>query len=1357
MDISNLKIERLRNKENWHKWHFVIRTILEDDDDVLAVCEGKLQRPHEDPKEDEYEEKLQKFLKADKTARKLIVTTIEDKPLELIMGCTSAREMWTKLSSVYDRKSDETLSIVQKQFFDYKWVESESVAQNISKLEILSKKMHTLGSSLPKGMLLTRILSCLPKKYNHFHSAWDSVEESKKNLENLTDRLMAEEARLQEKDDTCESSTALMSKLKVGNEKQKNEYHRHIKNYPEKKKEGLFCTNCGRTNHLKKDCFRCFECKRKGHRSYNCRQKKSSNITLQVENEVSSSHPGSSPRIALLGVKGENQKTDMWALDSGATDHMTHRRDWFSSYEEFAHPVNVKISNGDYMAAYGIGNIDLESYVDGNRLECTLQDVLYTPDLINNLFSTKCAGKKGIDCLITNFSKQCFLMKNKQIIAVGHEFGNLLKLDVRVKLPKACNFSKQIEPVEQIVKSNRKIEKSDDCYSLQLWHERLCHQNVKYVRNFLKNANIKFINDDFFCDACAYGKQHRLPFHAKTDRATEVRELIYTDVCGPMEVESLGKKSYFVTFKDDFSGFRYIYFIKHKSEVVDKLKIFCLEVENQFGRNIKEIHRDGGKEYDNQWVKRFLNERGIKVTVNTPYTPEQNGVAERENRIIVEAARSMLHANANLPKYLWAEAINMAVFVINRTAPTRHDNKKSPYELWYNKEPNVDKLKIFGTECFVHIPVEKRKKLDKKAIKGYLVGYHENFKGYRVYVPSLRDVVVSRDVLFKPEKVSNSSVNVPLNNEKIKDIVNENENGNIVENTNNSCEDNDYKLEETLQEPVQSVQVKDNNQGGRELRNRSQRKQTEFYGFPVAHFSHLAKNIPNNYNEAIMNDEKGNWLAAMQDEINSLYENGTWVLVDKPENRKIIDNRWVYTRKVNADGTDRYKARLVIKGYSQKPGVDFNETFSPVARFDTIRFMLSIAALFNLKLGQFDVKTAFLHGNLKEDIYMKQPEGFNDGTNRVCKLKKSLYGLKQAPRCWTDHFKNLILNLGFYQSTADPCFYIYRKENDLILLTIYVDDGLLAASKIELIDKILNDLSKEFTIKSIKDVKNFLGIEISRLKDGSVFIHQSSFIAKILEEFNMSSANPVSTPIDCSFYDIISEKVMYKLPYREAVGSLMFLQIVSRPDISFAVNIVSRELENPSEKHWLLVKRIMRYLKGTINVGILYSKNGMFEAYSDADFAGDKIARKSTSGFVCKFANGPITWQSKKQQCVALSTTEAEYISAATVTKEIIWLKKIFNECKINITTYNLYIDNMSAIKLIKNPEFHQRSKHIDVKYHFVRDNYQKGEINVTYVKSEEQIADIFTKALPKPKFEFLKEKLGLTNKDDIYCKDAEF
>jgi hypothetical protein len=360
-----------------------------------------------------------------------------------------------------------------------------------------------------------------------------------------------------------------------------------------------------------------------------------------------------------------------------------------------------------------------------------------------------------------------------------------------------------------------------------------------------------------------------------------------------MSVESLGEKRYFVLFKDDYSKFRAVYFLNKKSDVENKFKIFCNEVKTRFDKDIVELRTDGGKEYAGKEIADFLNNRGIKHSITAPYTPEQNGSSERENRTIMEAARSMIYSNPDIPQFLWAEAVNMAVYVINRTGPTRVDGK-TPYELWFDKKPKIDNLKVFGTECFVHIPKQKRSKLDKKAQRGYLVGYMEGVKGYRVWVPEINDVVLNHDVIFKPEKLSICVTEFENLQNDLKQ---------------NAIEDDDELNESATEENVPTPVVLP------KLRDRNKIKRPDFFGVPVAM---VAECEPMSFSGAVSSKNSQNWIKAMEKEIDSLHTNSTWNLVDKLENMKVIGNRWVYRIKYNLDGTiDRYKACLVVKGHSQ--------------------------------------------------------------------------------------------------------------------------------------------------------------------------------------------------------------------------------------------------------------------------------------------------------------------------------------------------------------------------------------------------------------------------------------------------------
>lgn len=496
---------------------------------------------------------------------------------------------------------------------------------------------------------------------------------------------------------------------------------------------------------------------------------------------------------------------------------------------------------------------------------------------------------------------------------------------------------------------------------------------------------------------------------------------------------------------------------------------------------------------------------------------------------------------------------------------------------------------------------------------------------------------------------------------------------------------------------------------------------------------------PQNYEQAVNGNDKQQWVAAMKDEYESLIKNRTWELIDRPENQNVVDNKWVFKIKRKPDNSiERFKARLVARGFTQQYGIDYFETFSPVVRFTSIRIILAIASRRKMHLRQFDVKTAFLNGDLNENVFMEQPVGFTDGTNKVCKLIKGLYGLKQASRCWNHKFKHFIEVFGFQSCKSDPCVFVSYRKDILIVLAIHVDDGLIIADDIGAINCVMKHLQDKFEMK-VMDLGCFLGLQIERNDDGSIFIHQAAYAKRVLSRIEMVECTPVMTPSDpnqpmCSFENSESSK----FPYRELIGSLMYLAVATRPDIAHAVGIVSRYLEKPTTTHERAAKRILKYIKGTINFGIFFPSNDetLLSGYSDADYAGDSDMRRSTSGFVFMFGGSVISWNSERQKSVSLSTTESEYIAASNTVRELVWLRKFFDEILPNgLGKIDFYMDNQSAIRLVKNPEFHKRSKHIDVRYHFIREKYEEGLFLLNYIPTQEMIADAFTKSLPAKQF----------------------
>jgi hypothetical protein len=520
--------------------------------------------------------------------------------------------------------------------------------------------------------------------------------------------------------------------------------------------------------------------------------------------------------------------------------------------------------------------------------------------------------------------------------------------------------------------------------------------------------------------------------------------------------------------------------------------------------------------------------------------------------------------------------------------------------------------------------------------------------------------------------------------------------------------------------------------------------------------------IPINYQDAISCPESEKWKAAIADEYASIIENKTWCVEPLPVGRKAIKCKWILDYKPGHKGAEpRYKARLVACGYAQLYGVDYLDTYSPVVKHYSIRLVLAIAAVLDLEMVQLDIKTAFLNGELEEEIFMKQPEGYElpGKEQEVCRLSKCLYGLKQASRCWNTKFDGFIIKFGFTRSQCDPCVYFrIGPDEEYTILIIYVDDGLICSNTPDIIKAILDYLRIHFQVRSLP-ASRFVGLDISRDRSSRILcINQQDFIIKLLRRYNLTDckftslpANPNNRPSPAMAPKSEEERLqMEKTPLREAIGSLMYLMAMTRPDIALAVNQVAAFVSNPGPGHWEAVKQIFSYLAGTANYGICYggqrseNESSPLHGFTDANFAGDLIARKSTTGLLFTFHGGPISWGSRRQRATALSTTDAEFYAASEGAREAVWLKALLTELNVKVGQIPIHCDSRCAISIIEDPENHQRVKHIDVKYFFVREQQQIGTILMSSISTHDQLSDMFTKPLGRTDFEKFRERMGI-------------
>lgn len=1302
-------IKPLTGEKDWPIWKRKVRDVLMFTDGCIEVVDKKIVQPtlpKDSSKAEEmkkYAEQLKMFKKANSYAKTVMTTAMTDAVYMKIMDKEFASEVYDTLKGYYEATEKDQVFKLCNDFFEFSWTSGtgNNISEHLTTLKNIWNELNLQlknrkENELPELFLISKALHILPSHFENFKTSWMLLtRDTDKKFEELEAQLVLFERNRKgncDKNVEKEEQEALVSKVI---------FKKCTKDFKNKK-----VMNEKKTNAKKDDV--CNYCQKKGHWIRECykwlkdgkpKKKEESNVV------ISSRHDGTDENVIALSVcENDNiMKRDSWWVDNGATKHITNRLDYFFTFQKFETPGKIKAAGKEVLTAVGKGQIKVKSLTNENSI-LTLNDVWYVPEVSQNLFSVLSSQDKIGNSKFWSTSTECCLEINGNPVLRGHREvgGTLFKADIVV-----INPSEIQEPVEiKTAVSDKSI--------LQLYHERWGHQDKCHVKNKLKKElGIEVKCDAEICEPCIYGKSHRLPFGRRKD-TSEPGELMSGDVCGPFH-ESFRKKKYLVVFKDSFSKYRYGYIIREKSEVKNALKEMIEHAKTQ-GHKIKEFLSDNGGEFDNEAVRKILREYGVIQRLTAPYTPQQNGGSERDFRTIIEMARTFKYSNSEVvfPDALWGEFVTSAIYILNRTGKSLVENK-SPFEVWFNKKPRINHLRIIGSLCYAHIPDQKRQKMDKKAIKGFLVGYDGNER-YRIYVREERKVILSRDVKFeeKCKKCEESEKN-------------EEEQNNTI--SSKESESTDKIDEEQVISEENILLVED-------------------LCIMADQFINEIK-TPETYVEALESEQKNEWLKAIQSEMNSLKENKTWILTKLPKDAKAISSKWVFKIKRNVDDSvEKYKARLVVKGYNQRKDIDYSQTFSPVARLSTIRVVLAIATTEKMHLSQFDVSTAFLYGELQEQVFMEQPEGFNDNTGRVCNLKKSLYGLKQAPRCWNERFGKFLLELDFKASEADPCLFVRKIKGEKLIIVLYVDDGLVAATKLEDLKQFLCELKSEFKITT-RDADYFLGLEIEKIGN-DIKIKQKAYTKKILDKYNFAECKPVSVPIlkgtECKSGKENEKESNY--PYRQAVGVLMYLMLGTRPDLAYCIGFLSRSLEKPSKEDIVKVKRVFRYLAGTIDLGIMYKSNaekGVINCFSDADFGGCNETGRSTTGVVVLYASGIITWMSQRQPIVATSTTEAEIIAANEAAKEMIWLTRLFTTISELKQIPVLQVDNSAAVKLSQNPEFHRRTKHIAIKYFFIREKIAEKRIGIKQISTEHQLADVMTKPLSKIKLKIFCDQMGLT------------
>ena len=1303
-DSPKVSIEKL-DPTNYFTWSFKVLRYLEGKDLDSALTAVPPTPPGEDADEVElaaFDLKMNSYVKNNKKVRSILSTVISNEVLPMVMPLESCKDIWDVLKVRLCQSDFYNKYALRLKLYNEK-MENESVHSYVSRIRALVLKLRFIGCTVDEQEESVCLLNGLPPEYGSLVQLICNGSENL-TLDAIVGRILAHQSQ---------------SSVSSQHQAMRAEYRRPPRNATPYDRDRDFPPTSS-------DLF-CNYCKKRGHTKDKCKRRKQRPKNTASLARVSMPRPGarsSLPSDETLFHVGTSQQLSgvgltRWIADSGASKHMSSSFNELVDYAPFETPRNVFLADNSSLDILGSGTVHL--VIGGVPL--TLKNVLYVPSLSEKLISISQLTSSGVVCTFSD----CKLMMTtpRGNICVSPSMGIFPIIPDRI----GAMLSSEIQ------------------------HRRMGHLgHTSLTRLFPGTSQIKD------CRICAISNQKRRKFkHRSSVRASRAGQIIHSDVCGPIKPVSVGGARYIVSFIDDFTRYSECYPVRYKSQVLEKFKLFCATSVTQTGLPILTLVSDNGGEYSNRDFSEFCASKGVIQNFTVPHSPELNGVAERWNLTIWTKARSIM-AEANAPGELWAEAVHYANLLRN-ASPTSITGE-IPFEKWFNRPFKHEHLRVWGCDAFTKL----EHRLDKHSPRAKLltfIGCNREMTGYRLLDLETKQVLVRRNVEFHEESFSmikspfSKEVSLPMDftadhidSDPVTPIPLP-----IVQETPVPVTPPQVALapiptiapfpvqEEILDDPgfITPLEEQPDESVTASPPLKRHRPEPGFYRRIQRGYSandDFLDSDPITIDDVQMSPFKDDWVEAINSEIQSLVETKTFEICDLPEGRNAVGARWIFKSKIRSDGTiERRKARLVAQGFLQQEGIDFNETFAPVVRFDTVRTCLSVAAAKNLNVLQMDVVTAFLNGRLDEEIYLRVPSGVPSTYGKIWRLRRSLYGLKQSPRQWGIRLSEFLSSIGYRRSENDPCLWIDSDKETWIL--VYVDDLVLIGPHLPTLHVLQKKLTDSFKMKDLGVLNYFLGVSVT-FSPAGIRLSQKRYAEEILTRFNMNSCRPVAMPMDPGLFSLMSSdatELISVRPYQQAIGALLYLVTMTRPDLAFAASALSRFLAKPRKVHQRALEHVFRYLKGTTDHSILFKsslRSPALKAFSDADWAGCSTTRRSTSGYLLLFGNSPICWRSQRQPCVALSTMEAEYIAACSAAQEIVWMRRLLTELTVPpLGPTVLFADNQSCISFTHEPKFHRNTKHIQLRFHYLREQVESKEMVLVFVQSDKQLADPFTKPLP--------------------------
>lgn len=1291
-------------EEDFELWRMRLEATLEGrelSDVVMGDEKGIIYVP-EDRTSDAYLEYARKVRKA----KSILVNALGDKPLRTIQGCSTPAEMWWKLKDRYASTSITNQIQVMTTLMNLKYLVGKDMGDHISEMESYVSRLAQMSLELSEAMQVAILLVSLQgiPEFAGTVAALKTMDLGVECWTKVTTRLIEEQKEIPGKIIPKKEDTS-----------------------------GVFTTRTSEFKNRRRD-LTCWTCGKKGHFARECR---SSGGTPGRKN---GSDNGKTVRFATLRkpVGADVRVCTATALDSdivvdsGASEHVVHDIRLFENLEETTQ-ITVETADGTKATTKWAGDVRVR-LSDG--IQVVLTGVYYVPQLSMNLMSCGQLDEKEITASFEN--ARC-IFRDRRIPGTSMGYAGKRKQD-------GLYIATCMVPDTKVIPVG--AAKRGEKATSRIWHMRMGHAGQRVVQDMCEDTEYGMAVADEdpkdTCVTCVEATQTKSTMTGKL--ATDEQDItVHSDICGPFGTRTRGGKRYFATFIVSKSRYCDVALLKTRDEVREHLYEFIAWVERNTGRTVKRIHTDGAKEY--KAMEKPLKTRGIRSTYSSAYTPQSNGLAERMNRTLLNKTRSMLKC-AGMSDGWWGEALLHATHLYNRTV-TKVLKQRTPFEALLDAKPVNSNLRVFGCEVYVHVHKEQgRGKLGDRGKRGVLLSHSDGV--YRVYMLATKTVISTKHVVFNEhifplirKNDGHGDVDVLLEEES-EDISEEP--GLRVEHPEEQETEEEISIQEESQEESRRYPTRERNQPDRFIAGSARRTRTE--DEPTAR-------------EALASEDADQWKTSMDSEVQALKKLDCWTVVENPGNANVMHSKFVLKKKRKSDGTvAKYKARLVVCGNEDVDYID--DSFAPVVDFTLVKLFLAIAVQRKWQVRQLDFDNAFPNGKLDRDVYVYVPRhGHVENIHgaKVLKLNRSLYGLREAGKVWYELLVKELKAAGLHEMKHAPCVFL----GEQVVVLIYVDDILVMGASLGEIEKIVTALSSRLKTKDLGRASHFLGVDLIWTKDNSLRLRQTKLIRALLEDTKMWNCKPMSTP--ASMADDLSlrtgNRVDTRLNYRSVVGSILYLAVKTRPDLAVTISQLARHVEDPGLAQEQGVKRVLKYLRGSMNSSLMIEPgdSDQLVAHVDSSWGGEAgFGRKSRTGIVIKYGNAPVYTTSVLQKCTALSSTEAEFIALSEGSRIITWLRRVLEEFKVKQDPTVIYQDNSGSIAWAtgNNAKQFAKRKHVDIRYHFVVEKIQENTVELRKISTLEMEADFLTKVLAPAEFKNAIEKYNIIDDTAGFTREEE-